>query len=96
MKKILSAFSVLGILSLNGVKANVPDKPCKDKNGKVVECKHSTSKNDSKSERDLDKAGNKVEKGGKHAGYDATHNKATKKTNINEGNQKYKYQNDVK
>jgi len=96
MKKLVLAFSVLGFVSLNVANANVPQKPCKDKNGNVVECKHSTSKNDSKSEKDLDKAGNKAEKGGKHAGYDATHNKVTKKTDINEGNQKYKHQDDIK
>jgi hypothetical protein len=40
-------------------------------------------------------AGKKTEKGAKHGAYDVTHNKATEKTNINEGNQKYSKQNDI-
>lgn len=76
--------------------ANVPGGPCKDKNGNVVPCKNSTKEDDSKAEKDLKEGVNKTEKGVKHGAYDATHNKVTKKTDINQGNQKYKYQDDVK
>jgi hypothetical protein len=41
------------------------------------------------------KAIKKTKKGLKHGYYDATHNKATRATKINQGNQKYKYQDDM-
>jgi hypothetical protein len=41
------------------------------------------------------KAVNKTKKGVKHGYYDVTHNKATRATKINQGNQKYKYQDDM-
>lgn len=95
MKKLLIAFSLVGLFQMGIANANVPG-PCKDKSGNTVPCKNSTSKNDSKSEKDVKKAADKTVQGGKHAGYDASHNKATKKLNVNEGNQKYKYKDDVK
>jgi predicted nucleic-acid-binding Zn-ribbon protein len=42
------------------------------------------------------KAVRKSKKGLKHGYYDVTHNKATRATKINHGNQKYKYQDDVR
>lgn len=37
----------------------------------------------------------KTAKGAEHGAYDVSHNKATKKTDINKGNKRYKYQNDM-
>lgn len=50
---------------------------------------------DTKAERGLEEGGRKVKQGAKHGYYDATHNKVTKKTDINEGNRKYKNQDDL-
>jgi hypothetical protein len=41
------------------------------------------------------KAVQKPKKGLKHGYYDVTHNKATRATKINQGNQKYKNQDDM-
>jgi hypothetical protein len=48
-----------------------------------------------KATKETAKGVNKVGKGAKHTGYDVTHNKATKKTDINQGNKKYKDKNDI-
>ncbi|MFL5730304.1 MAG: hypothetical protein ACJ75J_12530, partial [Cytophagaceae bacterium] len=42
------------------------------------------------------KSVDKTKKGAKHGYYDVTHNKATKETKINQGNQKYKDRDDIK
>jgi len=48
-----------------------------------------------KATKETAKGGKKVGKGAEHAGYDVTHNKATKKTDINKGNKRYKYKDDM-
>lgn len=45
--------------------------------------------------KDVSKGAHKTGKGVKHGAYDVSHNKVTKETKINNGNKKYKYQNDM-
>jgi hypothetical protein len=82
MKKVLFSLIMAGILVAGTVSAgdgNCPNCP-KDKPHKKVS---------------QTKGYQKPKAGAKHGFYDATHNKVTKHTKINQGNQKYSKQNDI-
>ena len=83
MKRILLSFLLTGILAVGAANAgngNCPNCP-KDKPHKKVS---------------QTKGYQKPKSGVKHGYYDVTHNKVTKATKINKGNQKYSRQDDIK
>jgi hypothetical protein len=82
MKRILLSFLLTGIVGTGVLYAgngNCPNCP-KDKPHKKVS---------------QTKGYQKPKAGAKHGFYDVTHNKVTKHTKINEGNQKYSKRNDI-
>jgi hypothetical protein len=83
MKKLIMSLLFVGLFGA-GVWANAQEPP---------EDQHKATHN--KVTKTTKNAGKKTAKGAKHGAYDVTHNKATEKTNINEGNEKYSNQNDI-
>jgi hypothetical protein len=87
MKKIgmliMAAAFAFGTLTVN---AQEPEHKNKVTHNKVTQ---------NKATKETAKGGEKVGKGAKHGAYDVSHNKATKKTDINKGNKRYKYSNDI-
>jgi hypothetical protein len=82
MKKILLPFLLAGIFVTGNLSAGG------DKCPNCPKDKPHTKVSDTKGYQ-------KSKSGVKHGVYDVTHNKATKHTKINEGNQKYSKQNDI-
>ena len=83
MKKVIMSLLFVGLFGVASVKVNAQEPP---KDHKATHNKVTKTTKD---------AGKKTGQGAKHGAYDVTHNKATEKTNINEGNQKYSKQNDI-
>jgi hypothetical protein len=83
MKKILLPFLLAGIFAVGAVQAgegNCPNCPKEKPHKKVSQTK----------------GYQKSKAGARHGFYDLTHNKLTKHTKINQGNQRYSKQNDIK
>jgi hypothetical protein len=83
MKKLIMSLLFVGLLGGASLQA-----------GTFTPKPHKVTHN--KATSDTKKAGKKGERGVKHGAYDATHNKATKKTHVNRGNRKYSNQNDIR
>jgi hypothetical protein len=83
MKKAIMSLLFVGLFGAVSQAGTGLQEPPKEKN-KVTHNKVTQNK-----------ATKKGAQGAKHGAYDVSHNKATKKTDVNEGNQKYSKQNDI-